>query len=534
MLLTPVAWTFHFRWFLWILGSVGVLITVRQYILPSSRIKHLRDWLERSSTQYFEPLLVLICFSATGFGWLEKYTQLRTLQLNANDFWLFEDMLRNLNQGGFFLTRFHSAGIVQHGAVHATWIWALGLPLSWILGPTQAALLFGPLSLGIAAYFLGRLTQPKLRALSSLGFTLAFLFSSSVGKILAYDVHPEVTYPAMVFLWAWSLGLGDGKIRWSGLAIATLAGIGIKEDSFLVFFPWLTWAIYALKGTQRRAALFSFSLAIVCYGCSVYSIGRWSDGQWGPHAWHQSPVIIPPGADLIHGIHWSSFSGVSKIIHFLIQENGGLLGVFRQAVGFACSRQWLSILAWVPWVLFEPYFFWLLGPLAFSYSLLKRAAILNIYYSAPFLGSIWTCAVLSEPTRKRPIQFAAYAVMATCLLGNASFQLSIPTSEVLAWEKQSKKLVQHLCPSFRGLVQTPLIPWVPRNQILSEKIPERWDDFDFVFISPSIPSFEMPQAASTQLLGVLSQSKAWREIRLEFSTDRDAHLFVKRELKCPT
>ncbi len=541
---------FDFRWVLQVSGILFLTVAIGQGLTHSSLRLFIgsreswQGWIERArrvADRRFNQALGMIVLTFIALGWLSKFSQLITFRLNSFDFWLFEDLLHNLGQGQFFLTRFapQSLGMVQHGVVHSTWTWALGVPLSYILGTIQAALLYGPLSLGLAGLLLGWIVRPRLGPLPALLFTGAFLVNSPVAKILNYDVHPEVAYPLTVFLWAWSIGLGDGKVRLPALVFATLAGIGVKEDSFLVYTPWFLWAWISLPGVQRKAAGLSFGIAVSFYAFTMLAMSQWSSQQWGAKTWEGLSVVIPPGADLIKGVHWSSPYSIAHVTQLLVADAGGVTGLLLKTFHFWTSRPWLSLLILCPWVLLDLSFFWVVGPLSIAYSLLGRAAILNLYYSAPFLGSLWLCSALGERVRRAPLQLGGYALITSCLLGGNSIQLFVPSVESLEFAREAKALVDLMPGGSRGLVQTPLIPYVPREQILSERIPTQWETYDFVFLAPSLSSFEMPSANQKELVRQLQNSEGvflgWCEAKVPRALPEDhVRLFFRRGLPCPS
>src|SRR4051794_11591333 len=118
----------------WLLLTLGVFVAVGSIMITGGRSRTLADALrtrlessrEWAGSRYRSGLwvLFLVWFTLAASA---KFLQLQSLELNSQDFWLFEDMLRSLRDGAFLLTRFapQMLGPVQHGAIHTTFAWAL-------------------------------------------------------------------------------------------------------------------------------------------------------------------------------------------------------------------------------------------------------------------------------------------------------------------------------------------------------------------------------------------------------------------------
>ena len=241
-----MATAFHLRWILVVAGIAVAAFFLFRLLSSSSR----QDPTSRWQLPELPPqALSVLCMSFLALALGAKYSQLHSMQLNGQDFWLFVDMLDQMSRGGFMLTRFapQTIGWVQHGVVHPYFSFTLLLPLTWMIGPLHTCLWFGPLSIAGAGALLGLLARPRWGNTPAVLITAAFLTSSLVGRIVMYDVHPEALYPFATFAWAWAAGWGDGKLRPKRLLLATALLMGIKTDSFLVFFPLL-----ALEGWRSE------------------------------------------------------------------------------------------------------------------------------------------------------------------------------------------------------------------------------------------------------------------------------------------
>jgi hypothetical protein len=559
------AFVFKFRWLYW---GVAALLLVNFFHPGLARV---RSRLARSLENHFLLWLGSLCALFFTIGLAAKVSQLWTLQLHGMDFWLFEDMTAQLLKGGAMLTRFapQSAGFVQHGAVHGMLSWFLTAPLAvlleWVGGSLASSLVYGPLVLAGAAFFLGLFLREQLKgstvetsgAVAAFGIAAAFLVSTQVGHILMYDVHPESAYPLAVFLWAWAL---QRDRPWL-LFVATAFGMGIKEDSFLVFFPLTLWMTVIRSGRARMMALGSFLLALVLFVLQMKSIGAWAAGKWGPVVWEGQKVFIPQGPDLLKGVRWSSLKDIWQVLQLLVGQDGGWQGALTRAGRFLVSRPWLSLLVFCPGLLLQLRFWLLLGPLALAYSQLGRASLLNIYYSAPFLGTFWLLAsdqtgmfgasrmiswFKSVMNRKfRAWNWAwsrswngagnwsfLWLCLSPLVLGSGSPELHFPSSQVFAlknavhskWECLEARLSVL---GATGVVGGNILAWVPRDRVFSQRLPQAdssgWEAVSFVLLSTSA----LPDEWSVHALEDWSvRSKALGFVEACVSPDSDFELKV--------
>jgi hypothetical protein len=490
-----------------------------------------------------------------------KLSQLQALALNAEDFWLFQDMLAQMARGGFFITRYapQALGWVQHGAVHPMLSWAIALPLAWVAGPTAAALLFGPLVFAGAGWVLALIAKPRWGALGALMAAAAFLASSQLGKILMYDVHPEAAYPLFVFLWAWSAGWGDGKLRPAPLLLSTALLMGIKEDSFVVLPPLiLATALFQREATalfqreatalfqreatalfQREAtALFqreatallqsdatpplergtaarkwlalSAALAAVVCVAQLYTVHQLAGGAWGPQQWQGAPVGLPRGAELMRNRHWDSLSSAFGIVGQIASEKGGVPGVIWSFARFLFSRPWLSLLLVAPWVLLQRAFWISVLPLMGVYSLLEDPGKFINYYSAPVLGSFWLAAVC---TRSRAPARWLWLLSVSLVLGGGGIDFYLPAEPIRQASQQASDLVSCLPAHAQGVVSGRFVGLVPPDRIFSDRVPpEPLERADFYLFSEPFPSFEIPPPAAQTLEHRLQSDPRWTSI----------------------
>ncbi len=513
-----ISWTFHLRWVLWCVGAGWVLLYL------SGSFDRFKNQFNDFSEKYFLKLLFGVSAVFFVLALLGKFSQFWALSLNAQDFWLFVDILEQAKKGGFFLTRFapQSLGFVQHGTVHPMFTWMVLSPLTWVLGTVNVALIFNPLVLTAAGIMVGVIAKKKWGAFYSLVFAMAFLASTQVGKILMYDVHPEAAYPFFVLLWFWSLGLeGSNQIRWVSLVLATFLCVGVKEDSVFVLGPWLLWGLVCLKGNQRKAVISSAVVASFGVLFQVLLVKNWISGAWGPSIWEGHPVIVGAGVGAFRGLHWSGVSDIVSLSLQLIQDQGGVLGFVKGVGSFLLSRPWISLLVLAPWVGVSLRFWWVILPLVCAYSVLEGPRVLWNYYSAPFLASFWICAITADQDQNHSgwdnpgpkIKKAAWALGAALLLGSGSVQIFWPSQQVSEVKLEVQKLLP--CIRKRALVPSHLLGLVPLNQVWTDRVPhtkEQWDQLNSILFSPGIGRYELPLDQASKLYTDLLQNPDWVEV----------------------
>ncbi len=501
---------FKFRWFLWGLGFFYLLSWIPGWVpnFWSHYLKVFRGVVER----HFIKILLLFSAFFFFFAALEKYSQFVSLSLNAQDFWLFVDILEQMKKGGLFLTRFapQDIGFVQHGIIHPMITWCILLPFVFLFGAVPVALMAGPAALSGAGFLLGVLTRRDWGTWGAFFWMLAFYSSTQVGKVLLYDVHPEVMYPVCIFLWFWAMGLGgsDGgqpRVRWVTLGISTFLAMGVKEDSFLILGPWICWSFFDLKGEQKKAAGLSAVIALGVVLFQMRLVQDWSLGLLGPIHWQGLIVSKKVSLGLLSGQHWSHPLDVGRIFIQVVSDAGGWIHFVQKGVSFWVSRPWLSLLILAPWVVTSARFWWVAVPLSIVYSLFDARHLWN-YYSAPFLASFWACAACmgSKLKWKRSRFFPVWALGASLLLGSSSVQIFIPLPLVWQIRKETQNLLP--CLGTRGWVSSQLLGLVPLSRVLTDRIPNTeifWNDIDFALLSPTPDKFEF-------FYQELVQKRKWR------------------------
>ena len=460
-----------------------------------------------------------------GVAAIAKWSQFRALVLNSQDFWLFEDMLKQMGQGAPFLTRFapQALGFVQHGVIHPTFILYFALPWAAILGSTGTALLFGPGVLAAAGVTLAFLARARWGAVAAWCLGAAFLFSSQAGKILTYDVHPEAAYPLLILGAAWILSSTEDLPRRRRLAGVTalvfFAGMSIKEDAFLVFGPLALW-----YGGRHRFKNFAWvpALAVVLgLAFQFHAISQWKNHLWGPELWAGQPIVVPVGADFLKGMAWDSMRSVFRALQLMIASQGGVGGASSAILHFFLSRPFLSLVLWVPWVVRFPGFWFCIAPLALAHAILGglRASLI-LYYSAPFLG-VFVFWALRE--RKPSNNKALWALGVSLFVGSGGPEIYFrsPLASELAQgvaklepcllSKSGNALFQN------GIVTTPFLGLVSRDSVATDRVPSDnspfWNRVDHVLFAPDWPRWETSAQDLERLRLRVTRGSEW--IRME-------------------
>jgi uncharacterized membrane protein len=533
-----VAWVFRLRWLLWATGAFVLALLLIPGIRPGFKR------LETALNRHFALSVFFLCSGFFFFALLGKLSQVHALAVNSQDFWLFEDMLRQMLAGAPFLTRFapQSAGWVQHGAVHGFFAWYLTLPLAWLFNPINACLIFGPLAFALAGGILAVLARPVWGGGYSVIICALFLLSSQVGKVLSYDVHPEAIYPLFVFLWAWAAGFTENKVKLLPLVAATLVGVSIKEDSFLVFFPLI--ALLLIRRQDAKTTSLASVAALAATAIQFIAVAKWSTGAWGPSTWEGAPVVIPHGPSLLKGMHWDSPLSAFKIAVATVRDNGGILGACLKVIEFVISRPWLSMVLIAPWALLGVHFWLLLLPLSAATALIGgQVATLSNYYSAPFIGLVWLGAILvpkKTPLKKRG-QMMVWLSLSVLLIGSGGIEIFFSSRLSTELRREVSELTPCLSQTAgRGIVSTALVGLIKdsalRMKIISDRPSESTNEADvsFYLFTPNVGRYEFSHESAQKLLARLSNDSNWKRVGPGcVSTEKDSKdevaLFVRNE-----
>ena len=496
---------FHLRWVLWIAGVLlffKALLKIRWFATPFGLISEVfsilsnRNDFHQSETALkaqFRRTLKWTCFVFFLTSLAAKFSQWNALQLNSQDFWLFVDLLEQMKKGGFFITRFapQALGYVQHGSVHPTFSWVILLPFAYLVGSVTACLLFNPVCLAVAGWFLGLLAEERMSKREAWLMTCAFLCSTQVGRVMMYDVHPEVAYPLLTFLFCFCLR-NLARYRLSFIGIVLLFS-GLKEDSFLILIPLLISSYVTASRLDKRILFMAGVASVSVWMFQMWSIKMWVSGEWGSEFWNGKTVFFKGGASIFQGKHWSGILESFQILKDLVGVRGGALGLTLGLIRFLSSRAWLSLIIFAPWVTYRKRFFFRVGPLLVAYSLLDGPNRLWTYYSAIFLGVFWISAIDLIPSFPQlRSACVSFCLGASLLCGSQGLEFYFPKSSL----DELKTRVNLALPLLRGegVVSPSLLSLVPLQSVYSDRFPirsEDWDQAQFVLFAEKLPRFEM-------------------------------------------
>jgi hypothetical protein len=517
-----VAWTFQLRWILYLPGLcflfAWALSFRRGFFEKVGEETFLR--IENALSGRFKSILLAISGLFFAASLSAKILQYRALEMNGQDFWLFRDLLEQATKGGWEVTRFapQAWGWVQHGAVHGFLsFFAVALPFSFAFGSTAACLIYHPLCLSVAGYFLGRLTWKlsplKTRATLSIGVVLSFLASYSVGKILMYEVHPESLYVACFFVAAFGFtDLRPGKATLAVIACA-LGGL-LKEDALLVFGPWILVLMGMEWKTRSRNLLWigaGFGALLTGYFIQLFVVHEFNSGNLGPRAWLGTAVTIPVGPGVFGGDHIDSVLSAFRVFLNLAKNQSAT----QRVVGFLVSRQWLSLLIIAPWVVRSRFFWAITLPLAAAMGLVDGPSKLWLYYSAPLLGPLWvSISRLSHSGAFERDARRLLWLMSMCfLLAGGGIEFKIPSSGAAKIRAEAEAFAPCLETLPKGgWVAAPLLPFVPDDSVISERLPKTLESISFAFLTPSLGIYELSSAEQKHWVRGAADSHLWRRV----------------------
>ena len=492
------------QWFEWIL-ALGLMWRAFRFrsnegVLPGSFST------ERS--------IALLVTSYACLAFIAKLSQYFSLSLNAQDFWLFIDILRNTQAGDFFITHFgpQAWGPVQHGAVHPFLPWAALAPLSHIFGNVWVGLLFNPLCFALAGWMLNQLARHLgLKSEWRFLLVLAFLFSRQSSLTVMYEVHPEALYPLLSF------GMVYALIReswWQAFAWGVVLGL-LKEDSFMVVWGCGIAAWFLNPGLVRKLpkVMGVFGASALAYGLQVWLIQYFNRNAYGG--------VIPSAGVLVGNHKWDSLRSIGATAQALLEANGGLSGTLVAYGRFLISDSWRGILFTAPWVALSPGFWLAELPLTFSFSLRGTNAVFWNYYSVPFIAFFWIF-LIKQLASKVSIRWAWAVVVLSLLNGSESLVISIPNAETMAIRQEAGDCSKRV-DSFqgKGVVLARLIPFVPLAKVISDRLPGSAEEearVSYYFLTKNLTSYNI--ALSDLKAKIESLKRPGSGFRILCETDR--------------
>lgn len=536
-----------------ILG-VAVLLLIPVAYFRAALFQRGRAWVQRTLDPFCEThwrwLLLGLGLGIFGMGLLAKVSQFYSLQFEAQDFWLFVDLLEQSSRGGIFLTRFapQAQGFVQHGIVHPNFSYLLLVPFVWCFGPVWTAMLAQALAGALGGIGLAVMSVREWGARNSLLWMLAFCLSSYWGKILMYEVHPEAFYPAFYFFWIAMLQrlerteegsrLGMGSAALSFVFLLLL--LGVKEDAFLLVLPVLALAWAGRGGYWMRLPKKLLVAQCLVAGLAIAAqagvIGALRAGTLGPSVWEAQAVTRDFTISFLKGLSWSGAGSAWNVFSAYLADQGGGLGWLHQLILFFLSKPFLSFVVLAPWVVLLPRFWILILPLSAVICVMEGPRILWNYYSAPFLGVLYGVAVGGVAVGSHSFSrvpksvLPAVALLASLLFGGGGYLYFFPSETAQRLRAQAGQLVPRL--NGRGWVASHLIGSVPLENVAFERPGQSGlNGVDFVLLSPGIDRYRLSQVEVTAWVEKLGRDPAWQRqaVSGDAWSESDKLVFFKRK-----
>jgi uncharacterized membrane protein len=330
-------------------------------LLASRRWRHWLRWgaprVDLDRRRIAIGFLLLFCFLA----WVVIATW-RALEINAWDFSLHYDLpLERTLRGELLYSEHIQASTFSE---HASYVLLLFVPLYalvatpiWLHIATAAAIAAGSALLYALSYSSGR------DRLIALMISLSFAFNPFTVKAVQYGFHPELFYPAAIFLLLLALERRSVLLFAAGLLLT----VAIKEDSILVL------AGVGLIAALRRQA--GWSLAAAATGVGFYVLN--------------TKVVMPSfGVSDVpfYLTYWHSWGDTRlEVILSILRDP---IMVVERIVGSGTPRLFLSLL-FAP--LFAPV--WTAGslPALVLYSIADHPQLSQfaLYYSMPVLPFLY-------------------------------------------------------------------------------------------------------------------------------------------------
>jgi len=467
--------SFRVQWLEWLLS----LVVLYGLFKP----KKFEDRLDQKSAERCIAIVITVFFA---LALVAKYLQFHTLGLNAQDFWLFVDLLDSFNRGDIGVTHFapQAFGPVQHGVIHPFIPWILLAPFSKVFSSVGLALLFGPLCFSIAAVFLNLIAQYlSLNSRTRLFLVTAFLFSKHAALTVMYDVHPEALYPLLALGLTYFLLVGR-------LFSACLMGLTLglmKEDSFMVIWGVAVSSAFILKKPIRNYGKISlvFLVSVIGYIVQMKLIQYFSS--------HPGQGMIPLSGP-IAGHKWDGAGSISMAAKALLEKNGGLFGSIEQFFRFLISDSWRALLLQSPWCVLSPGFWLAELPLAFSFSLRGDMAVFWNYYSAPFIAFLWMFAAKSLQNKNS--RWGMALLFMTLVNGSEGVHLNFPRENLANLRNEAIGFNEELNRvTGKGVVLARLIPFVELKKVISDRLPASDSEkatVDFYFLEKERGNYNVP------------------------------------------
>ena len=468
----------RFQWLEWLLVLCFVVFSVRHYFKPL-KLKLPKNIETITLCSYL--VIAIAC----------KISQWQSLQLNAFDFWLFEDLMDHVSHGLGMVTRFapQEPGAIQHGVIHGFWPLILLSPLVWIFGSFTVTLVFNPTVIVLAGYLLVKLCERlELGRLDRFIVLVAFLFHFLTTEMLMHEMHPELIYPA-IFFGIWNLSLRDNKSIFVPILYFLVASF--KEDAALLVLPILFL-------TRARPV----SWVALVLGVAAH----WGGMKWaGMSAAARVPVVSAWGT--------ANLSPLEIVDHL-----GGWLAIPKSWLRFMTHSGTILFLLVCPWLLRRKQFWILWIPYSFLFAFLGDRARLTNYYAAPFIAIFFAAVVFEFSEFKEQLEKKrAVLFLVALLVGSNGLVAYIPKAPTPEIKTALKTFTQSIDVDSKamGVVAAPFLGFVDRTKVWSDRAPIRdsdWAKINYFILPDNWTNYEIPVPELKRLETRLSRDSRWKQV----------------------
>lgn len=509
--------------FFQVASGLGIIL----FYFYQKRLEKFQDYLNKSWKIWL--LILSTVYFATTF--LSKYSQEKSLLFAGQDFWLFVDMFRSMAKGEPYITRFTEMGLgpVQHGAVHAYLTAYIAVPLVWLFGSLNTAIIFNPLMLALSGLVLGFLTFRMSRSPAmALLFPIGFWMSEWTNRLLNYEVHPESAYPLFVFAVV-LISFEERYLRniywWIGFFLLWVGLVGIKQDGLAIAGLVLIWLFYRKNLNLKEFVFFGSTIFATAIFVALI-IKNFKSGQIGLH--HISigsadnvGVKIPTlGSGVLGGQSITGIQSIKTILDYFCLKNGGISSWLLSSMKYFFKDPFLSFTAIAPWIWLGWAGWILVFPMALLFALVgDHAAGLQEHYSAPLIGLIWVAILFSLNSRKK---YKSLWVLGVCAFyGGTAITLYSPESNNTLILKEAREVSEKM-PGL-GIVSSRLLSSVSLDRVWTDRL----DDFSvkenfnfppyvrWILFPAHVPSYELPEEVYLDWKKFVSENKNWRFIPLQ-------------------
>ncbi len=416
------------------------------------------------------------------------------LEVNAWDFTIsFDRPIHSVLHGRLLYSEEFGTSIL---GLHTFWSSFLFVPL-YAIHPTPAWLLTAH-ALGVAAavaavFALFRYeTADDLTALFIAG---AFLFNRYVAKATQYVYHPEIFYPAALFL----LYLAFLRRERGRFVLALLLVLAIKEDAIIPIFGFALTALVVYRRWRWSAAALAIAVPVFLFHY-YFVLPRFSGAL--------------PG-DPFYAVYWKSFGDtpLQAVVGMLRQPMTVADRLFSGPADIFVSLALMPLIG-VEWLLAA-----LPGLVIYSSSDVAKVHWLTMYYSMPVLPALFA-AIAPAMRRVARITKAADPRLAGRICAVVVFTASVlvGAGHVLREPHADRKRIASLLNAASHVpatwVQGAIFPhagYDPRLHVLNERA--QVDGRSAFLLSPELDPYIYDRAQIDALVERLSGDHRYRQIR---------------------